>query len=147
MRWVLASDHAAVAMRLSLGAWLRDHGHTVTDLGPMGDEAVDYPDMADALVPHLLQNKADFGLLLCGSGIGVSIRANRYRGIRAALAHSPQTARLARAHNNANVLCLGARVLDDATAIACLEAFATTDFEGGRHARRADKLDTDRSPE
>ncbi|MBI1362806.1 MAG: ribose 5-phosphate isomerase B [Proteobacteria bacterium] len=141
MRWVLASDHAAVDMRQALAVWLKDHGAVVTDLGPQTADSVDYPDKANELAAVILSHQADFGVLLCGTGIGVSIRANRYPGIRAALVHDTNTAHLARAHNNANVLCMGGRVLDIPTAIACLETFYTTDFEGGRHARRVEKLD------
>jgi len=141
--WVLASDHAAVDMRQALGAWLKSQGEEVLDLGPDVNDSVDYPDKADDLCQALLAGKASYGVLLCGSGIGVSIRANRYKGIRAAVVHNAQTAKLAKAHNNANVLCMGARIISVDEAQTCLEAFYKTHFEGGRHARRVDKLDTE----
>lgn len=143
MSWVLASDHAAVDMRRALGAWLKSQGEEVLDLGPDVNDSVDYPDKADDLCQALLTGKASYGILLCGSGIGVSIRANRYKGIRAAVVHNAQTAELAKAHNNANVLCMGARIISVDEAQTCLEAFYKTHFEGGRHARRVDKLDTE----
>ncbi len=143
MSWVLASDHAAVEMRQALGVWLKSQGEEVLDLGPDVNDSVDYPDKADDLCQTLLAGKATYGVLLCGSGIGVSMRANRYKGIRAAVVHNAQTAKLAKAHNNANVLCMGARVISIEEAQSCLDAFYKTNFEGGRHARRVDKIDAE----
>jgi ribose 5-phosphate isomerase B len=115
-------------------------GYEALDLGTYGPEPVDYPDYADALVQAMNEGKATRGVLVCGSGIGVSIRANRYPGIRAALCHDTVTARLARQHNDANVLVLGERVTGVEVAKDCLRIFLTTAFEGGRHARRVQKL-------
>lgn len=109
----------------------------------MSPESYDYPDAADALCRRLLEGKLDFGILICGSGIGISIRANRHLGIRAALCTSPEMAELSRQHNHANVLCLGARITEPDVAIKCLDAFlnATPD-PGERHVRRIVKLDS-----
>lgn len=136
----LASDHAGIPLKKRILSHLRAGGHDVQDLGTHTEDSVDYPDFANSLAQKLKQGSAEMGVLICGSGIGISIAANRHRHIRAALCHSAETAQLARAHNNANVLVLGARVLDEATALACVDAFFGTEFEGGRHQRRVDKL-------
>jgi ribose 5-phosphate isomerase B len=112
----------------------------VLDLGTSGPESVDYPDYAAAVVAAMRDGRAGWGLLVCGSGIGMSIAANRHPGIRAALCQTPELARLARQHNNANVLVLGARMIDPETARACLTTFLATAFEAGRHMRRVAKL-------
>lgn len=115
-------------------------GWNPVDLGPNSTDSVDYPDFALALADGIKASRAEYGVLICGSGIGMSIAANRHRHIRAALCHSAETAKLCRQHNNANVLVLGARIVDTATAATALEAFLTTGFEGGRHASRVAKL-------
>ena len=136
----IAADHAGRPLKAELVRTLEGEGYRVIDLGTSGDDSVDYPDFAEALALALEQHKAGQGVLICGSGIGMSIAANRHRAIRAALCRDVESARLARQHNDANVLVLGGRVTPIAEARACLDAFLTTPFEGGRHARRVAKL-------
>jgi ribose 5-phosphate isomerase B len=136
----IAADHGGMKFKAVLKEVLAEMGYEALDLGTYGPEPVDYPDYADALVQAMNEGKATRGVLVCGSGIGVSIRANRYPGIRAALCHDTVTARLARQHNDANVLVLGERVTGVEVAKDCLRIFLTTAFEGGRHARRVQKL-------
>jgi len=137
---LIASDHAGFDLKASLKAALEAKGHEIVDLGPNDTTSVDYPDMANKLVEAIETRVAKHGILICGTGIGIGIAANRHRNIRAATSHDVTTARLARAHNDANVLCLGARIVGQEVALDCVDAFLTTPFEGGRHARRVDKL-------
>jgi ribose 5-phosphate isomerase B len=136
----IAADHGGFELKATLVAFLRERGIEVEDLGTDGPGSVDYPDFAEAVVQALLSGRAQRGILLCGSGIGMSIAANRHKGIRAALCHDGLTARLARQHNDANILVLGGRLLGTEAAKDCLVNFLTTLFEGGRHARRVGKL-------
>ncbi len=136
----LAADHAGFELKAALVPILRERGLAVLDLGAMSGESVDYPDCAGALVAALREERAPRGILVCGTGIGMSIAANRHPGVRAALCHDGLTARLARQHNDANVLVLGGRLIGLETAKDCLVNFLTTPFEGGRHARRVAKL-------
>ena len=136
----LAADHAGFALKSHLLDWLSGRGIVTRDLGTDSEDAVDYPDFAGALVDILRAGAAESGVLICGSGIGMSIAANRHRGIRAALASDAETARLARQHNDANVLVLPGRLISNAEAECCMEAFLTATFEGGRHRRRLDKI-------
>lgn len=136
----VAADHAGVSLKSELASELNSLGFDVLDLGTNGPESVDYPDYANALAEAMQAGKAKRGVLVCGSGIGVSIAANRHPGIRAALCHDAVTARLARLHNDANVLALGARTTGLEVAKDCLRIFLNTPFEGGRHARRVAKL-------
>lgn len=136
----LASDHGGFHLKAELAAWLRERGLVALDLGPESADSVDYPDFADRMAEAIRGGAASRGVLICGSGIGISIAANRHRWVRAALCHDVTTARLCRAHNDANVLALGARVLGPETARDCLAAFLDTPFEGGRHSRRIDKM-------
>ncbi len=136
----VASDHAGYELKSALGAAFDELGLSVLDLGTHGRESVDYPDFADAVAGAIREGRASRGVLICGTGIGISIPANRHRGIRAALCHDGLTARLARQHNDANVLVLGARLIGIETANDCLANFMATAFEGGRHARRVAKL-------
>ena len=136
----VAADHAGVSMKGELASELSSLGFDVLDLGTHGPESVDYPDYANALAETMRAGKVKRGVLVCGSGIGVSIAANRHPGIRAALCHDAVTARLARLHNDANVLVLGARITGLEVAKDCLRIFLNTPFEGGRHARRVAKL-------
>ena len=136
----IAADHGGFELKATLVAFLRERGIEVEDLGTDGPGSVDYPDFAEAVVEALLAGRAQRGILLCGSGIGMSIAANRHKGIRAALCHDGLTARLARQHNDANILVLGGRLLGAEAAKDCLVNFLTTLFEGGRHARRVGKL-------
>ena len=139
-RIVIASDHAAVEMKAMLCAHLRDAGHDVTDLGPGGIDSVDYPDYGYKIAQAVASGGADFGVALCGSGVGISISVNRHPDCRCALVSEPLSARLAREHNDANVLALGARLIGPEMAKACVDAFLATPFGGGRHQRRVDKL-------
>ena len=134
------ADHAGVALKDHLAAVLRAEGFAVQDLGTTGSGSVDYPDFAHRVAIAVSGGAAQLGVLVCGTGIGMSIAANRHQGIRCALAHDVTTARMGRAHNNANVLALGARVVGEAVALDCLRAFLATGFEGGRHVPRLDKL-------
>jgi ribose 5-phosphate isomerase B len=136
----IASDHAGYGLKTALVPVLERLGFEVLDLGTTGIESVDYPDFANALAAAFRAGNARRGVLICGTGIGISIAANRHPELRAALCHDGLTARLARRHNDANVLCLGARVIGPETARDCVETFFTTEFEGGRHAARVAKL-------
>lgn len=135
-----ASDHAGVVQKSFLLQELRSHGYDPVDLGPCTQDPVDYPDYARSLAQHLKDDGAAYGLLLCGSGIGMSMAANRYGFLRGALCHTPSQSQQARKHNDANVLCLASRDLSNLEAWACLKAFLTTAFEGGRHVKRLEKL-------
>lgn len=136
----IAADHAGYDLKSALIPELRALGYEVLDLGTGGHESVDYPDFAEALAQAIEGGRAKRGVLICGTGIGVATAANRHRAIRAAVCHDGTTARLARQHNDANVLALGARVLGAEVAKDCLRIFLSTEFEGGRHARRVAKL-------
>jgi ribose 5-phosphate isomerase B len=136
----LASDHAGFELKEALKGVLGELGMEPLDLGTNGPAAVDYPDFADRLAAALSDGKARRGVLVCGTGIGVSIAANRHRHVRAALVHDMTSARLTRLHNDANVLCLGARMTGVDVAKDCLRVFLETDFEGGRHQSRVAKL-------
>lgn len=136
----LASDHAAVALKAELAQWLREQGHDVTDLGPDSTDSVDYPDYGFKLAAHVVSGAAEFGVALCGSGIGISIAVNRNPACRCALVSDNLSARLSRQHNNANVIAMGARLIGIDAAKDCLAAFLSTPFEGGRHERRVAKL-------
>jgi ribose 5-phosphate isomerase B len=139
-RIAIASDHAAYELKAALAAWLREQGHNVLDLGTASDSSVDYPDFGHALARAIENGEADRGLALCGSGIGISIAVNRNPACRCALVSEPLSARLAREHNDANVIAIGARLVGPEMARACIETFLSTDFLGGRHTRRVDKL-------
>lgn len=136
----IACDHAGVDLKETLKAELAGRGFDVLDLGTNGPESVDYPDFGAAMGDAIASGKAKRGVLVCGSGIGISIAANRNPAVRAALCQSGLMAKLSRQHNDANVLALGARLIGLETALDCLDAFLNTDFEGGRHQRRVDKL-------
>ncbi len=140
MRIAIASDHAAVALKATLVAWLRDAGHDVADLGPHDTASVDYPDYGHKLARAIASGEAERGVALCGSGIGISIAVNRNPACRCALVGEPLSAALAREHNDANVIAMGARLTGEGMAIACLQAFLDTPFAGGRHQNRVDKL-------
>jgi len=140
MRIAIASDHAAVELKSMLADWLREAGHDVLDLGTNGSASVDYPDFGHAVGAALADGRVEHGVVLCGSGVGISIAANRNPACRCALVSEPLSARLARQHNDANAIAMGARLIGPEMAKACLEAFLSTDFEGGRHQHRIDKL-------
>ena len=137
---VIASDHAGFELKQELAEELRAKGFDVLDLGTNNLDSVDYPDFGIALADAIASGKASRGVLVCGSGIGISIAANRNPAVRAALCHDVTTARLSREHNDANVIVLGARLIGRETASQSLAAFLETPFEGGRHQRRVDKL-------
>ena len=140
MRIAIASDHAAFALKGELAAWLAGLGHQVTDLGPDSEASVDYPDYGYRLAAHIAAGNAERGIALCGSGIGISIAVNRNPNARCALVSEPLSARLARSHNDANVIALGSRLVGIEMAKACVEVFLATAFGGDRHVRRVDKL-------
>ncbi len=137
----IGADHGGVGLKNRLAAALIESGHQVQDFGTDGTASVDYPDFAQAVCHAVLENQAELGVLVCGTGIGMSIAANRFPGIRCGLAHDVTTARLTRAHNNANVLALGARVIGEEVALDILSTFLSTPYEGGRHDRRLAKLE------
>lgn len=140
MRIALGADHAGYALKQVLADRLAADGHDVTDFGAHSDERADYPDFAAAAARAVANGEADFGVCVCGSGNGVAMAANKIPGARAALAHDVTSARLARAHNDANVLCFGARLTGAEVAGEALEAWMNAAFEGGRHANRVAKL-------
>lgn len=142
MRIAIASDHAAIELKALLREYLIELGHEVADLGPETADRVDYPDFGYLLAEVVADGTADCGVALCGSGIGISIAVNRNPACRAALVSEPLSAALAREHNDANVLAMGARLTGPDMAKACLDAFLTTEFGGGRHAGRVAKLST-----
>lgn len=142
MRIALASDHAGFALKRELAVWLGELGYEVTDLGANGTESVDYPDFGTRLANAIATGAADFGVAVCGSGIGISIAVNRNPKCRCARVDEPVSAALAREHNDANVLALGGRLVGSDMAKACVAAFIGTDFAGGRHQRRVDQLST-----
>ncbi len=140
MRIAIASDHAAVDLKAELREYLIGLGHEVADLGPETADRVDYPDYGYKLASVVADGTAHYGVALCGSGIGISIAVNREPGCRCALVSEPLSAALAREHNDANVIAMGARLTGIDMAKACLDAFLSTEFGGGRHAGRVEKL-------
>lgn len=140
MRIALAADHAGYELKDELAAWLRESGHEVSDLGTNGPDSVDYPDFGIRLGKAVASGEAERGIAVCGSGIGISIAVNRVAGCRCARVGEPLSAALAREHNDANVLALGARLTGADMAKACVAAFLDTPFAGGRHQRRVDQL-------
>ena len=141
MKLVIGNDHAGVEFKEKLVKALEERGHEVINVGTDSLESVDYPDIAVLVGEKVLDGEAKFGILICGTGIGISIAANKIKGIRAALVHNEFTAKLARLHNDANVIALGARVIGDELGLACVETFINTECEGGRHARRVGKIE------
>jgi len=137
---VIAADHGGFRLKSILKEELSSLGYDVLDLGTNGPESVDYPDYANALAHEVLKDKSAKGVLICGSGIGMSITVNRHSGIRAALCHDAVTTRLSRQHNDANVLVLGERIIGEEVAKDCLRVFLATEFEDGRHGRRVAKM-------
>ena len=139
-RLAFGSDHAGFELKKSLVDWAKSAGHSVVDLGCHDLSSVDYPDFGKAVAEAVAGGEADRGVLVCGSGIGISIAANRHPGVRAALCHDVTSAALSRQHNDANVIALGARLIGVAVATDCLARFLSEPFEGGRHQRRVEKL-------
>jgi len=140
-RFAVGSDHAAVGLRRTIVDHLRGLGHEASEVGPAEGERVDYPDQAAYVAQQVAQGEAERGILVCGTGIGMSIAANKVHGIRAALVHDPITAALAAQHNNANVLCLGGRLMAPEYALSLVDAWLETPFEE-RHQHRLDKITT-----
>lgn len=141
MRLVIASDHAGVELKDQLVERAINLGHEVDDLGTKTTASVDYPDYAHVVAGKITDHTADFGVLVCGTGIGMAMAANRHRGVRAAQCHDAFTAEMARTHNDANVLCLGARVTGPGVALQILDVFLSTPFAGDRHQRRVAKIE------
>jgi ribose 5-phosphate isomerase B len=141
MNIVIANDHGAVDLKNKIATWLSQKGHTVKNLGVDTEERVDYPDMAKVAIQEFKQGGFDLGILLCGTGIGISIAANRYKGIRCALIHDSFTALMAKEHNNANFIALGGRVQYRERPEDLLEVFLNASFQGGRHEERIEKID------
>ncbi len=147
VRVALASDHAAIALKAALVAWLPTQTVSVEDLGPFDSASVDYPDYGYRLAAAIAEGRADRGIALCGSGIGISIAVNRNPAARCALVSEPVSAALARQHNDANIIALGARLIGEEMAKACVAAFLATPFEGDRHIRRVAMLSHPRTQE
>jgi ribose 5-phosphate isomerase B len=139
-RVALGSDHAGFPIKETIRLFLQNEGYPVDDLGTWSEESVDYPDYGKAVGECVAAHKDIFGIAVCGTGMGISIAANKVGGIRAAVAHDVSTARLAREHNDANVLALGGRVVNGSEAIEMVRTFLNTSFAGGRHARRVEKI-------
>ena len=140
MRIALAADHAGYVLKDELAGWLRERGHEVRDLGTNSADSVDYPEYGARLARAVAAGEADRGIAVCGSGIGIAIAVNREPKCRCAQVSEPLSAELARTHNDANVLALGARLIGSDMARACVVAFLETEFAGGRHQRRVDQL-------
>ncbi len=141
VRIAIANDHAGHELKELLASRVRELGHTVLDLGPPREGSVDYPDYAHAVARVVATGEADVGILVCGTGIGMSMAANRHGGVRAALCHDAFTAEAARRHNDANVLCLGGRTTGPGVALQILDVFLATPFDGGRHQRRVQRIE------
>jgi ribose 5-phosphate isomerase B len=144
MKVVIASDHAGFELKEKIFEFLNEAGHEMSDLGPRNTSSVDYPDYAHAVARAVTSGEADRGILICGTGIGMSMTANRRPGVRAALCHDAYTAEMARRHNDANVLCFGGRVTGSGVAEQMAMVFLETPFEGGRHQRRVALIDRER---
>ena len=141
MKIVIANDHGAVALKQHIVAWLKAQGHEVVNLGVDVEERVDYPDQAELAVQEYQKGSYDFGIVCCGTGIGISIAANKHKGIRCALIHDSYTARMAKEHNNANFVAFGGRVEYVEPVEQILSVYINAQFEGGRHTQRVAKLD------
>ncbi|MDX9813043.1 MAG: ribose 5-phosphate isomerase B [Sulfurimonas sp.] len=141
MKFYIATDHAGVDLKDYTVEYLRAKGHEVEDLGPFSKDRVDYPDFAQKVCEAVLSDSSSQGILICGSGIGMSMAANSYKGIRAALCHEAYTAQVARAHNDANVLCFGERIVGRGIAESILDSWCSNGFDGGRHTQRVAKIE------
>jgi len=141
MKYFIGTDHAGFEVKPFVIEYLQKKGIEVEDLGCFSKESVDYPDFAHTVAKAVLENPGSKGILICGSGIGMSLAANKHKGIRAALCHDYYTAKMSRLHNDANILCFGARIVGLGEIESILEAWLNTEFEGGRHKRRVEKID------
>ncbi|MCK5293925.1 MAG: ribose 5-phosphate isomerase B [Arcobacteraceae bacterium] len=140
MIYYIGADHAGIAIKTFVKELFEDRGHEVIDLGPFNTNRVDYPDFAAKVCEAVLKNEDTKGILICGTGLGMSMSANKFDGIRAALCHNTFSASMAREHNDANVLCLGERVSGYGTVESIVDAWNNSEFQGGRHAGRVDKI-------
>ena len=140
MKIALGCDHGGLEHKNAIGEFLKEQGFEVVDFGIYEQVSVDYPDIASKLCESILKGETERGILVCGTGIGMSIAANKYKGIRAAACSEHFSAKFTRLHNNSNVLCLGGRVIGVGTAIELADIFVNTEFEGGRHQKRIDKI-------
>ena len=141
MKFYIATDHAGVDLKDYTVELLVQKGHEVIDLGPFNKDRVDYPDYAVKVAQSVLKDAGSQGILICGSGIGMSMAANRFHGIRAALCHDAYTAQVARGHNDANILCFGERIVGKGVAESIIDSWLASSFEGGRHCGRVDKIE------
>lgn len=139
----VGSDHAGVNLKNKIAEFLKEKGYEVTDYGTNSTESCDYPVYAKAVAKSVANGENERGIICCGSGIGVSIAANKVKGVRAVLAHEPYSAMLSRLHNDANVLCLGERITGESLALDIVETWLHSEYEGGRHQRRVDMLDAE----
>ncbi len=140
MKIAIGSDHGGFKLKEIIKEYLINKGYSVSDLGCYSEESVDYPDYAEKVARAVANGEFDLGVLMCGTGIGISIAANKVKGIRAALCHDGLTARLAKQHNNANIICMGGRTTGIETAKDIIDNFLESEFEGGRHLRRINKI-------
>jgi ribose 5-phosphate isomerase B len=140
MNLSIGSDHAGYALKSALIPWLESLGYNVIDMGCHSEDSIDYPDYGHPVASSVETNESNIGILICGSGNGISMTANKHQGIRCALCWTPEISALARQHNDANIVALPARFIDAATAKQIVETFLTTEFEGGRHANRVAKI-------
>jgi ribose 5-phosphate isomerase B len=136
----IGSDHAGFALKSQLADHLREAGHEVDDLGTHSEESVDYPEYGALVARAVVDGQAEYGVCVCGTGIGIGIAANKVKGARAAVVHDATSARMARQHNDANVVCVGARLTGSQAAADAVDAFLAAEFEGGRHQRRIDEI-------
>jgi ribose 5-phosphate isomerase B len=141
MNILISNDHAGVELKNAVNNFLKNNGYVVENLGDNSGESVDYPDIIHPLAKEISNNKNKKGIIMCGTGNGVSMVANKYKGVRAGLCWSKEIAELIRKHNDANILSLPARFLSIKEALEIVEVFLKTDFEGGRHERRVNKID------
>ncbi len=140
MKYYIAADHAGIEIKAFVKDLFEQKGHEVVDLGPFNKDRVDYPDYAEKVCKKVLEDTGSMGILICGSGLGMSMAANKFAGIRAALCHNEYSARMARKHNDANVICLGERVSGEGMIEAIIKAWDKATFEGGRHTQRVEKI-------
>jgi len=141
MKFYIGTDHAGIELKDYTVELLKQKGHEVIDLGPYSKDRVDYPDYAHKVATSVLEDSTAQGILICGSGIGMSMAANRHEGIRAALCHDAYTAEVARGHNDANILCFGERIVGKGVAESIIDAWITGGFDGGRHTGRVEKIE------
>ena len=140
MKLLMGADHGGVELKAIISDYLKNKGYEITDVGTFTTDSVDYPDIAKKVTAAITSKECELGILVCGTGIGMSIAANKVKGIRAAACSEHFSAKYTRLHNNSNILCLGGRVIGVGTAIELVDLFVDTDFEGGRHAGRVAKI-------